>query len=662
VSGVSSSAASSALTVGTNVAPITFSGIASGIDYNSIVTKLTNITLAPNTAYNNQITQLNAKNAELIKINGMLASVQNALTALSDPATFNSYSATSSDALDASATQIPSMSAVPGTYTVESTHLATSTQIGGGATAGVTVNASTALISAGTAITPSNGGSQRGQFTVDGIAINYDVGSDSLATVVSNIYNAVHAVDSTFAITASPSGVISMSSSSQQISMGSATDRGNLEQVLKLDVAQVQNGGALNSVTGAGPVGGINYGATLSAAGYASAVTNGTFTINGVQIAVSTSDDNTASVLAKINNSTAGVVAAYDITQGTFSITSKATGAQSVIIGASSDSSNFLQAARLTVSTGSATNVGKQAFVSVLTANGALQTTYSNSDNINGAIPGMVIAVGGTTSNPFNITVAQSTSTAVAAISAFVSVYNAALNEIATASAAPIVQQNKSTTASSTTTSSQLVTGGVLYGDEAVRSMAATLSSLVYGISTTGSLSYNSLQSIGLSPDSTHQVFTSNKDANGQTINTAAGGLIQSTTALGTSGQFLPLDVAKFSAAFEADPSTVGNLFTAAGGLAYKLGTYLTSVTGAPTLLATGLAGSTPKTSLFGGDENTVTAQITSLNQVVQQVTDRANAQADRLRAQFSASEALVAQYQSEQSLFNQITGSSSSS
>src|ERR1035438_9893234 len=109
MSGVSSTSTTptpSASTVGTDLAPITFPGIASGIDYNSIITKLTALTLAPNTLYNTQITQLNTKNAELIKINTMLSSVQGALTTLSDPATFNAYAATTTDPIDASVTPL----------------------------------------------------------------------------------------------------------------------------------------------------------------------------------------------------------------------------------------------------------------------------------------------------------------------------------------------------------------------------------------------------------------------------------------------------------------------------------------------------------------------------------------------------------------------------
>jgi flagellar hook-associated protein 2 len=207
VAGTSATSTGVATTVGTDLAPITFPGIASGIDYNSIITKLTSLTLAPNTQYNNQITQLNSKNAELIKINGLLASVQGALSSLSDPATFNAYAGTTTDPLDASVSQLPTGNAVPGSYTVMSTQVATSTQISGGASIGVTINATVALACAGTAIIPTNGvpiagvpSSGQGLFTVDGVSMTYDVNSQSLDAIVSHIYASVSAVDSGFTI------------------------------------------------------------------------------------------------------------------------------------------------------------------------------------------------------------------------------------------------------------------------------------------------------------------------------------------------------------------------------------------------------------------------------------------------------------------------------
>jgi flagellar hook-associated protein 2 len=673
MSGLSgTSAASSAATPGTDLAPITFPGIASGIDYNSIIAKMTSLTLAPNTAYNNQITQLNAKNAELIKINGLLASVQGALTSLSDPSTFNAYVGTSTDTLDASIAQVPNGSPSPGTYTVWSTRSATATQIAGGASIGVTLDQNLALVCAGTAINPTNGTSgQQGLFTIDGVSVTYDVGSQSLTTIISNINSAVAAasVDPGFSISADVNGAITISSTDKPISLGSSVDRGNLEQVLKLDVAQVNNVGPPYSVVSAGPVGGVDEGTAFSStgnAGFATAVTTGSFTINGVTIAVDATTDNAADILTKINSSTAGVVATYNVSNGTFSLSNKGTGPQSIVVGAASDTTNFLKAAGLLASTGSTTNVGKQAYVAVLTASGALQTTYSNSDTVAGALPGMSISVTGSTSVPFSVTIAQNASLAISAVSNFVSLYNAAMFEIASATAPPVVQQ-KALAAGASSSSSLLASGGVLYGDQTIESLSGQLTQLVSGLAKNGSASYNSLQSIGLSLDTTHTVYTSNTNAQGGALSSTTTGPIATSSADGTDGAFVPLDTTKFAAAFAADPNAVASLFvstsrTSTNGLANQLGAYLTQVTGQPTSLITGLVGTIPKVSLLQSDENTATSQITNLNQSIKNVTDKANAQADLLRSQATASEALVAKYQSEQSIVNQLGGSSSSS
>jgi flagellar capping protein FliD len=673
MSGVASSTSAnsgSTSTVGTDLAPITFPGIASGIDYNSIITKLTSLTLAPNTLYNSQITGLNAKNAEIIKINSMLTSVQSALTALSDPATFSSYFGTSTDAVDANVTQQTGGSPAPGSYTIVATQVATASEIMG-APISAAINPNLALMCAGTAITPTNGSNgQEGTITVDGVAVNYDVTSQSLTTIVSNIYTAVHAVDAGFSITTSPSGSVSLSSTDQAISLGSADDNGNLLQVLKLDVAEVNNDGPPYSVTSAGPVAGVNEGTTLSAAnhaGFASAVTSGSFTINGVQISVNASNDNAASVLASINASTAGVVASYNVESGTFSLTNSSTGPESIVVGAKGDTSNFLQAAGLTMASHATTVVGGQAYVAVLSTSGSLQTVYSSSDAVTGAIPGMAVNVTGSTDIPFTVTVAQNASTAINAISSFVSLYNAAMNEIAMATAPPVVQQTDSSTSSTTATSSTLDSGGVLYGDETIENMSNQLTQLVSGLMQNGSTTYNSLDSIGLSLDTSHVVYQSNTDAYGGTIDSTESGPIATTTSDGTDGQFSPLDVATFSAAFAADPSAVASLFvststTSTTGLTNSLGAYLTGVTGSPTDLQSGIVGSIPPVSLLQGDENAATAEISALNQSIATVTNNANNQANQLRAEATASESLISMYQSEQTYANELAGSSSSS
>src|SRR5579859_5288147 len=100
---------------GTNAPPVSFPGIASGIDYNAIIQKLTSLTLSQNVSLNAQIATLNSANTELITINNLLNCVQNALGGLDDPALFNSWLATSSNSVEGSASWISGQTPQAGT-------------------------------------------------------------------------------------------------------------------------------------------------------------------------------------------------------------------------------------------------------------------------------------------------------------------------------------------------------------------------------------------------------------------------------------------------------------------------------------------------------------------------------------------------------------------
>ncbi len=157
---------SSSSVPGTNVAPVSFPGIASGIDYNAIIQKLTSMTLSQNVSLNSQITTLNAANTELIKINNMLNCVQNSLGALSDPLIFNTWLATSSDTTEGSASAISGATPVAGTYTVTAQTQGTATTITNNPAAGHSINDNNSvnkpLAQSYAAITPSNGNSSTG--------------------------------------------------------------------------------------------------------------------------------------------------------------------------------------------------------------------------------------------------------------------------------------------------------------------------------------------------------------------------------------------------------------------------------------------------------------------------------------------------------------------
>ena len=81
-------------------------------------------------------------------------------------------------------------------------------------------------------------------------------------------------------------------------------------------------------------------------------------------------------------------------------------------------------------------------------------------------------------------------------------------------------------------------------------------------------------------------------------------------------------------------------------------------MSGLSTQLTGGLVGKVPPTSLFASLSNQTNDQITSLQQQIKLVTDQANLQADRLRAEFVSSEGAIAVLQSQQSSLSALTGS----
>jgi flagellar hook-associated protein 2 len=649
---------------GTNVPPVSFPGIASGINYDAIIQKLTQLTLAPTTLLNQQLATLNAANTELIKINNLFASVQTALGDLSDPSLFDTYDATSSNISVATAQGIPSATAVSGTYTINCVVVATATSITSNTAAGHNItddityegssvsSASVPLADSYAAITPTNGNNNQGSITVDGQTITYNVNSDSLNTVLSKIQTAVDAnYDSNFTIGLNASGVVVVNGS-KPITLGSATDQGNLLQVLKLDQAQINNSGSgPYTVTGTSGVGGLNQaGASfnnLTDEGFVDPVTTGTFTINGVTINVSASGDNLASVLARINASAAGVNASYDAATNEITLTSTTTGPQSIVL--SDGTSNFLQAVGLTTGSGATTSLGTQSYVQVVNPNGSTSNIYGSSNTVTSAIPGIQLTLTSSSSVPFTVSVNSDTSGLINAINTFTSSYNAAINEINKATAPPTVVSSSEPGAAP---SGEAVGGGILFGNSDVSNLSNDLLDMVSGFFGSGT-GYNSLASIGLSVSDTFNVITDSNNGtqdNGGTNSGSSSNGVQSTQYQGTDGTLQSLNTSTFLAALAADPSQVEAIFQGSNSLTNNLGTYLTGVTGFPTLLNNGPVGTVPATSIMQGFEDTNTNNITNIQQQIQQIDNNANMQANTLRSEFVNTETQIAQFQALQS------------
>lgn len=93
----------------------------------------------------------------------------------------------------------------------------------------------------------------------------------------------------------------------------------------------------------------INPSAPLENSGLATNVTNGTFSINGVEFTVDTSTQSLNDVIDMINGSSAGVTAYYDTNEDRLVIYNTTPGDSSrIILGASTDTSNLLSALGLT--------------------------------------------------------------------------------------------------------------------------------------------------------------------------------------------------------------------------------------------------------------------------------------------------------------------------
>jgi flagellar hook-associated protein 2 len=658
---------------GTNVPPISFPGIVSGIDYNSIIQKLTSMTLAPVTQLNSQMATLNAANTELVTINGLLASVQTALTALSQASLYSAMSATSSNTSEATASTISGGNATAGSYTIQSTHLATATQIVSNTAAGhserdalgSTTADNVALINSYAAITPSNGSGSQGSVTINGVTVNYDVTQQSLQQIFANINSAVRTAtgDTSFNIGfVGTTDTVQITDANHPISLGSANDQGNLLQVLRLDQAQINNTGSSGSVTGTAGVGGINQALDFSStngagqatnANYVTPITSGFFTINGVQITVN-STDNLYDVLNRINQSSAGVTANYNSGTGQITLTNNNTGAQSIVLGGSGDTSNFLSATGLTAASGASTTVGQQASVTFQDASGTTHTVYSNSNTVTNAINGVSLHLVSNATQPFQVSVAQDSSGLVSALNTFVSAYNAAIGEINNATAVPIVTQG-STGSGIGGSSSTSVAGGVLYGNADVQSIKNALVNMVDTFNPNGTGGYTSLSQLGLTLTSSYTALTAN------TSSTSSTQPITTQTMDGTDGQLQPLNVSQLQAALAANPNAVQSLLTGTQGMVTQIGTYLTSVTGLPTLASNGLLGTIPSVSLIQGFENANTSEIDNIQQQITQIQSNANMQADQLRTEFVNTETQLAGYQSLQSQLGSFFKSSGS-
>ena len=552
------------------------SGLASGSDWQSLITQLVAAERAPETQMQAQQATLGQENSAYQTIGTKLTAIQNDITTITDPNFFDSSTATSGNTSIANATA--SEGAASGTYTFNITQLASDASMNGATIAANPLSSSNDV----SGLVLANAGFANpitaGTFTVNGQAITIAT-TDTLQSVFDKISAATGG-----AVTASynsSTDEITLSSSSP-IVLGSATDSSNFLQQAKL----FNNGSG--TVTSTSALGGVNLTGNLSSANLATPISdggsgNGAFTINGVTINYNASSDSISDILTRINNSAAGVTATYDSVNNRFVLTDKTTG--DVGISMQDVTGNFLAASGLSAGT-----LQRGANLQYSVNGGGTLTSQSNLiTSTSSGLAGLSVTALGVGSA--TISVGTDTNKISTAITNFVNDYNAVQNYIS------------SQTATSTDSSGNFQ-AGLLTGDMDVEDMASQLRSIMEAAPSGLTGAVQTLNDIG--------IVSNGKD------NTLA---ISDPTALNN--------------ALTTNLDAVKDLFTnATNGIATSMNTYLNDVNGSSGLLANKEADFTKQSSgitdsinaleqKIAGDQQQMTSEFVAMETAINTINQQ---------------------------------------
>lgn len=392
------------------MAGIQLSGLASGLDWKSLVDQLMAIEHAPIDRLTAEQTSNSQASAALSSLGTRLTTLQTAVDALKTDGLFSGRTT----ALSGSGWTASAAAASPvGAYDITVSKLATAsrrdgaTDIGGSLAASGDVSGITlATMSTGTAVTG-------GTFTVNGQKITVDTAS-SLQDVFDAISTATGG-DVTASYDSATDKVTL--SSAAEITLGAANDTSNFLSVLKL-----QNSGT-GTITSNGALGAVRQSGSLASAGLRTAVTAvdgdgaGSFTINGVTVNYNVNSDSLSGILKRINQSGAGVTATYDSVNDRVLLTNQATGDLGIAV--SEDAGGLLGALGLT--TGGTFVRGDNTEFSVNGGPTISQAGRTLDASAHG-IAGLTLTVGSTGTQ--TVTVGADTSTMKSKINAFISAYN----------------------------------------------------------------------------------------------------------------------------------------------------------------------------------------------------------------------------------------------
>jgi flagellar hook-associated protein 2 len=313
----------------------------------------------------------------------------------------------------------------------------------------------------------------------------------------------------------------------------------------------------------------------------------------GFNVSVGASNDTVAGIAAAINSAAGNPGVEASVVTGSdgahLVLTSSLTGASNTIQVTETDGGGALTA--VTYGTGNTSNYTEQSAPQDAAFSVAGVDYTSASNTVTGALSGVTLNLLGTTTSPGTLTVSTNLTAAQGNIDSLVSAYNT-------------LQSALSSLGSYDPTSN---TAGPMLGSALLSGIQNQIRNSLYSIVDTGSSTYNSLASIGI---------TTNSD--------------------GT----LSVDDATLSAALSADFGAVSQLFSGASGVAATLNSQITA-----DLAANGPVDSASQT--FVSQENALTQQS---NQLQQQMTELSAS----LTQQYASLNTLLSSLQSTSSYLTQ--------
>jgi flagellar hook-associated protein 2 len=312
-------------------------------------------------------------------------------------------------------------------------------------------------------------------------------------------------------------------------------------------------------------------------------------------VAIGASDDSLSAIASAINGAAGNPGVEATVLQGTdgahLVLSSSLTGAANTIQVSETDGGNGL--AGLTYATGNAANYTQEAAAqdAAFSISGVAYTSPSNT--VSNALSGVTLSLLGTTAAGSNATlsVANDTATIETNVSAFVTAYNTLVTALA-----PLGSYDASTN-----------TAGPMLGNALLSGTTNQMQQALYSVVNTGSSTYNSLASIGI---------TTNSDGS------------------------LSVNNATLTNALSTNFSAVSQLFSGTGGVATALNSQITADLGS--------------TGDFASASNTLVQQENALTTQTNQLNDQMTALTASLTQQYSALNVLLSSLQTTSAYLSQ--------